>query len=102
MVNVQKFHTIFSFCSKIKYNVLVFRAEIHIMLASSKSYLCLLCLFMPFWQATNVRNFSIFTIHVKYASLVMPKGDPRDRFFYPTLTLLMDSYILTDHVEKVE
>ena len=24
----------------------------------------------------------------------MPKGDPRDRFFYPTLTLMIDSYIL--------
>ena len=26
------------------------------------------------------------------ASLVMPNGDPRDGFFYPTLTLMMDSY----------
>ena len=26
------------------------------------------------------------------ASLVMPKGDPRDRFFNPTLTLMIDSY----------
>ena len=66
--------------------------------ASSESYLGLLCLFMP-WQANNVRNFRIFTIHVKYPSLVMPKGDPRDRFFYPTLTLLMDFYILTYHDE---
>ena len=24
----------------------------------------------------------------------MPIGDPRDRFFYPTVTLMMDSYIL--------
>ena len=24
----------------------------------------------------------------------MPNGDPRDGFFYPTLTLMMDSYIL--------
>ena len=24
----------------------------------------------------------------------MPISDPRDRFFYPTLTLMMDSYIL--------
>ena len=24
----------------------------------------------------------------------MPNGDPRDRFFYPTLTLMMDSYSL--------
>ena len=22
----------------------------------------------------------------------MPNGDPRDRFFYPTLTLMIDSY----------
>ena len=26
------------------------------------------------------------------ASLMMPSGDPQDRFFYPTLTLI-DSYI---------
>ena len=25
----------------------------------------------------------------------MPIGDPRDEFFYPTLTLMMDSYNLT-------
>ena len=24
----------------------------------------------------------------------MPNGDPRDGFFYPTLTLMMDSYII--------
>ena len=24
----------------------------------------------------------------------MPNGDPRDRFFYPTLTLMIDSYNL--------
>ena len=28
------------------------------------------------------------------ASLVMPIGDPPDDFFYPTLTLMMDSYKL--------
>ena len=27
------------------------------------------------------------------ASFVMPIGDPPDRFFYPILTLMMDSYI---------
>ena len=27
------------------------------------------------------------------ACLVMPNGDPWDRFFYPTLTLMIDSYI---------
>ena len=26
------------------------------------------------------------------ASLVMPKGDPWEGFFYPTLTLMMDSF----------
>ena len=26
------------------------------------------------------------------ASLMMPIGDPLDGFFYPTLTLMMDSY----------
>ena len=25
---------------------------------------------------------------------MMPNGDPRDGFFYPTLTLMMDSYIM--------
>ena len=30
------------------------------------------------------------------ASLVMPIGDPHDGFFYPNLTLMTDSYILTD------
>ena len=29
------------------------------------------------------------------ASLEMPIGDPRDGFFYPILTLMMDTYILT-------
>ena len=29
------------------------------------------------------------------ASLVMPIGDPGDRFFYFTLTLMMDSYNFT-------
>ena len=27
------------------------------------------------------------------ASLLMPIGDPQDVFFYPTLTLMMDSYM---------
>ena len=27
------------------------------------------------------------------ASLVMPNGDPQDGFFYPTHTLMIDSYI---------
>ena len=30
----------------------------------------------------------------------MPNGDPRDGFFYPTLTLMIDSYMLTvDYIE---
>ena len=29
------------------------------------------------------------------ASLVMPNGDPLDEYFCPTITLMMDSYILT-------
>ena len=28
------------------------------------------------------------------ASLVMPNGDPRNKFFYITLTLMMDLYII--------
>ena len=26
---------------------------------------------------------------------MMPNGDPRDGFFYPTLTLMIDSYIMS-------
>ena len=36
----------------------------------------------------------VITICQHSTSLVMPIGDLRDGFFYPTLTLLMDSYIL--------
>ena len=39
------------------------------------------------------RSLGITVCHHS-ASLVMPNGDPRDRFFYPTLTLMMDSYNL--------
>ena len=28
----------------------------------------------------------------------MPNGDPRDRFFYPTLKLMIDSYILAHQI----
>ena len=31
------------------------------------------------------------------ASLVMSNGDPRDGFFYPTLTLMIYSYIVVAH-----
>ena len=30
----------------------------------------------------------------RLSSLVMPNDDPREGFFYPTLTLMIDSYIL--------
>ena len=30
----------------------------------------------------------------KNLSLVMPNGDPLDGFFHPTLTLVIDSYII--------
>ena len=38
---------------------------------------------------------SILTITICHhsASLVMPNGDPRNGFFYPTRTLMMNSYI---------
>ena len=32
---------------------------------------------------------------------MMPNGDPWDGFFYPTLTLMIDSYILTQSVEAL-
>ena len=35
------------------------------------------------------------TVCHQSASLVMPKGNPLDRFFFPTLTLMIDSYVLT-------
>ena len=31
----------------------------------------------------------------------MPKGDPRDGFFYPTLTLMIDSYNLQQDLESI-
>ena len=34
----------------------------------------------------------VITICHQLATLVMPIGDPRDGFFYPTLTLMIDSY----------
>ena len=36
----------------------------------------------------------MITVCHHLASLVMPIGDPQDIFFYPTLTLMMDSYNL--------
>ena len=34
----------------------------------------------------------VITVCHRSASLVMPNCDPRDRFFFPTLTLVMNSY----------
>ena len=34
------------------------------------------------------------TVSHHLESLVMPNGNPRDRFFYPTITLIIDSYSL--------
>ena len=34
--------------------------------------------------------------------MVMPIGDPQDRFFYPTLTLGIDSYNLTLVISHTE
>ena len=36
----------------------------------------------------------MITICHHSAGLVMPIGDPPDRFFYPNLTLMIDSYCL--------
>ena len=43
----------------------------------------------------SIGNLSlVITVCHHKASLVMPNGDPQDIFFYPTLTLMMDSYSL--------
>ena len=34
-------------------------------------------------------------------SLKVTMGDPRDRFFYPTLTLMIDSYIIYWAVHEI-
>ena len=39
------------------------------------------------------RSLAITNCHHS-TSLVMPIGDPRDGFFYPTFTLMIDSYIV--------
>ena len=36
----------------------------------------------------------MITVWHRLANLVMPIGDPRDGFFYPTLTLMMYYYII--------
>ena len=43
----------------------------------------------------RIENLSLgITVCHHSASLMMPNGDPRDRFFYSTLTLMIYSYIL--------
>ena len=44
----------------------------------------------------GIENPSLgITVCIHAASLVITNGDPRDGFFYPTLTLMIDSYIIT-------
>ena len=40
----------------------------------------------------------VITVWHRWASLVMPNGDPQDRFFYPTLTLVIDFYFLAHQI----
>ena len=47
------------------------------------------------WYASKKNPSLVITVCHHSASLVMPIGDPRDGFFYPTLTLMMDTYILS-------
>ena len=54
-------------------------------------------LFVREWDKKNLSLVSTVCHHL--ACLVMPSGDPPDIFFHPTLTLMMDSYILTLFVE---
>ena len=47
----------------------------------------------------GLKNLSLtITVCHHSASLVMPIGDPRDGFFYPTLTLMIDSYCTSQHM----
>ena len=46
-----------------------------------------------FQHTEAVTSLGITVCHHS-ASLMMPNGDPREGFFYPTLTLMIDSYIL--------
>ena len=48
----------------------------------------------------KIRPFGITVCH-HLASLVMPNGDPRDGFFYPTLTLMIDSDSLNNHLNAL-
>ena len=51
-------------------------------------------LFVSGWDRKNPSLGIIVCHHL--ASLVMPNGDPQDGFFYATLTLMIDSYNLTE------
>ena len=51
-------------------------------------------------MSMGLKNPSLgITICYHSASLAMPIRDPQDGFFYPTLTLMMDSYILAHQIE---
>ena len=51
------------------------------------------------YSGTSWKNESLaITICHHSASLLMPKSDPLDGLFYPTLTLMMDAYILSQHI----
>ena len=46
-------------------------------------------------------NLSLgITVCHRSASLVMPSGDPRDEFFYPTLTHMIDSFNPPSKISK--
>ena len=46
-------------------------------------------------ESSRKENLSLgITVCHHLASLVMPNGDPCDGLFYPTLTLVIDSYSL--------
>ena len=47
----------------------------------------------PLFVRMGWKNMSlVIAVCHHSASLVMPNSDPQDRFFYPTLTLMMNSY----------
>ena len=52
------------------------------------------CILQNHYSQVSKNLSHVITVCHQLASLVMPIGDPRDGFFYPTLTLMMDSYIL--------
>ena len=49
-------------------------------------------LFVWGWEKSVPRDHRLSSL----ASHVMPNGDPRDGFFYPTFTLMMDSNIILE------